>query len=102
MDETLTSSEAADKVRTYRMFSGIASAVLGLEPDQNYASEDAYIGAPSGAHIVADPYRGAVVQGTTRSATGASTGVRTGFVVTPVMIMVGLGLWWFMSQGKKG
>ncbi len=99
MDETLNSDNAADKVRTYRMFTGIASAVLGLEPDQNYANEDAYIGSPFGVHAVADPSgRGAVVQGTSipfnRTAAGG------GFVITPTLILLGLGAWFLLKKGK--
>jgi len=97
MDD-LTNSEAADKVRAYRMFSGIASAVLGIEPDQNYASEDAYIGAPVGFHVTSDPYRGTAVQGKS-TMVGTASGNGGGFVVTPALLLLA-GLAFFML--KKG
>lgn len=99
MEDTLTNDQAADKVRAFRLFSNLASAALGIEPDQNYANEDAYIGSPFGVHASADPYRGAVVQGrTNRFDTGSTSGAGA-LVITPGLILLGLGAWFLFKKG---
>jgi hypothetical protein len=98
MDDTLTSNDAADRVRTYRMFSGLLSNVLGVEPDQNYASEDAWIGAPVGYHVTADPYRGAAIQGKSITV-GNGNAQPQGLVIPPVLLLLGLGLFLMSKKG---
>ena len=102
MADQITNDEAADKVRAYRMFTSLASAALGVEPDQNYAGEDAYIGAPAGVHQVSDPYRGSVVQGTSNRVT-TSTGTVSGGLLdgVPVLLLLA-GAWLLWANHKKG
>jgi hypothetical protein len=96
MDD-LTASDAQDKVRAYRMFTGLASTFLGIEPDQNYASEDAAIGSPVGVHAVADPYRGAAVQGKTTAFGSTTSG--GGLVLSPGLLLLALGAFFLLKKG---
>lgn len=98
MDDTqqVAASDVADRVRAVRMFSGFLSTALGVEPDQNYASEDAYIGNPMGYHTVATPYRGTTLQGRTDM---VGVGQGAGFVLTPGLLLLGLGLLWLVNKG---
>lgn len=100
MDDTqqVAANDLADRVRAVRMFSGFLSSALGVEPDQNYASEDAYIGNPYGMHTVATPYRGTTVQGRT-DMVGATGTAGAGFVLTPGLLLLGLGLLWLVNKG---
>jgi len=97
MAEDLTSNDKLDAVRIYRMFTGAASAYLGIEPDQNYANEDAVIYNATGTHAAADPYRGAAVIGTTRSF-GQTGAADAGLVITPGLILLGVGLFFLLRS----
>ncbi len=103
MDDTqqVAANDVADRVRAVRLFSGFLSTALGVEPDQNYASEDAYIGNPMGLHAVATPYRGTAVQGRTDAFGNPvfSNGQGgAGFAITPGLLLLGAGLWWLMKK----
>lgn len=98
MDDTqqVAANDIADRVRAVRLFSGFLSTALGVEPEQNYASEDAYITNHFGVNTVATPYRGTTIQGRTDM---VGVGQGAGFVLTPGLLLLGLGLLWLMNKG---
>lgn len=99
MEDTITNDQALDKVRAYRMFTGLASAALGVYPEGNYAHEDAWIGNTTGQGITADPYRGAAYTGTSQRVTNGTQASAGGLYIPPVLILLGLGLW---AMHRKG
>lgn len=93
----IAASDQIDAARAIRMFANLASTALGVTPDQNYASEDAYLGNYTGQHAAADPYRGAAVQGTTTPF--GQTAASGGFVITPGLLILGAVVWLVLKKG---
>lgn len=100
MDESQSyaPNAAADWVRANRMFANLGSLALGAGQDQNYASEDAYIGNPSGVAIIMDPYRGAAVYGTTNSVGEVGSTTDGQLVISPGLILLGAALLWLATR----
>jgi hypothetical protein len=94
-NETLVAQDNADLGRSIRMFANLVSTALGATPDQNYASEDAYIGNGVGQHAAADPYRGSAVQG--RAEVFGNT-VAGGFTITPGLVLLLVAGWFLLKK----
>ena len=84
-------SDQQDAQTAFRLFANLYSAALGTTPDQNYSSEDAYLGNATGQFTVNDPYRGAAVQGKAYNVSGLSaqktTGPAAAVGLTPGMVL---------------